>query len=558
MAMTPVAAKKELARDSKGECYRRIGKKPNGVPGRFMLGFDEREAMARNLRIEKICAAVGGRWDDFSYQVAQAVAEGQNTVALDPTEYLDGLPDVEAARLAEDARLAGMPAPLLWAKRLTEKFGVTVNLGGETAKMNGYTERVLEGAANRHLAALEVVERKLAQTITSNATLHAALDAFADAEKTRLVEVDGTPKAARNRNLTYIGLLKEHQTDMLLSRFGEKEMLAIFEYWRKRPLRKNGDRMAEDTVKDVIKLFRGPKVGFLAWLHREKRFGWRKPDDLVWPNLKIELTPLELDAKHNPNQVETYNPEELAVLWSYATPLERCYIALALNFGFGQMELRTLLAKDVDIATSWVGRVRQKTTIYAEWKAWPATVEAVKWLLARRPASAGDCPYLFVTDTGKPLAGVTKGGNPKGNIANAWRKLLDRVKKDHEGFRELSFNKLRKTAGNLVKKASDGEVVRVFHSRGETNSDAFADDYTDRDFDKVFEALEKVWAKLKPIVFDPVTAPFPANYTKSHPSISLGTIRKIKRLRQEGHKIAWIATEVQLPVKTVGYWLHKK
>ncbi len=50
----------------------------------------------------------------------------------------------------------------------------------------------------------------------------------------------------------------------------------------------------------------------------------------------------------------------------------------------------------------------------------------------------------------------------------------------------------------------------------------------------------------------------PVNHTKSHPSISLGTIRKIKRLRQEGHKIAWIARELPLPVKTVGYWPHKK
>lgn len=134
-----------------------------------------------------------------------------------------------------------------------------------------------------------------------------------------------------------------------------------------------------------------------------------------------------------------------------------------------------------------------------------------------------------MTDTGKPLAGVTKSGNPKGNVANAWRKLLERVKKDQEGFRELSFNKLRKTAGNLVKKASDGEVVRVFHSRGETNSDAFADDYTDPDFDKVFETLEKGWAKLKPIVFDPVADPFPVSILKTSTRRPASTPSRWKR-----------------------------
>lgn len=106
------------------------------------------------------------------------------------------------------------------------------------------------------------------------------------------------------------------------------------------------------------------------------------------------------------------------------------------------------------------------------------TVDAVKWLWARRPASAAECPYLFVTGKGKPYAGATKGGNPKDNVANAWKKLLERVKKDHSDFQNLSFNKLRKTAGDLAKKESDGETSKVFHSRGQTNSDQFGDVYT--------------------------------------------------------------------------------
>jgi hypothetical protein len=61
-----------------------------------------------------------------------------------------------------------------------------------------------------------------------------------------------------------------------------------------------------------------------------------------WPKrLAIPFTQLEMDALRNPKQVDTFEPHELAVLWQYATPLQRTYLALALNFGFGQMKIRT-------------------------------------------------------------------------------------------------------------------------------------------------------------------------------------------------------------------------
>ena len=63
--------------------------------------------------------------------------------------------------------------------------------------------------------------------------------------------------------------------------------------------------------------------------------------------------------------------------------------------------------------------------------------------------------------------------------------------------------------------------------------------------------------ELSEVLFDPATDPFPANYTKTHPALSLGTIRKIKSLRRDGHKLAWIAKELGLPVKTVSYHARK-
>lgn len=119
-------------------------------------------------------------------------------------------------------------------------------------------------------------------------------------------------------------------------------------------------------------------------------------------------------------------------------------------------------------------------------------------------------------------------------------------------------NSRKKQRVSIAKsKESDGETAKVFHARGQTNSDQFGDVYTNRDFDRVFAALEKVWDKLAPVVFAPVAEPFPFDFRKSHPSISLGTIRRIQRLRQRGYKLVWIAKEVALPVETVRCWAKK-
>ncbi len=100
---------------------------------------------------------------------------------------------------------------------------------------------------------------------------------------------------------------------------------------------------------------------------------------------------------------------------------------------------------------------------------------------------------------------------------------------------------LRKTAGNLVKRASDGETASVFLCHGETvQYDDLMDVYTDRNFSKVFTALDKVGEQLAPI-FAKVAEPFRDEDALRYPVISLGTIKRIKELRQQGYRISKIA-----------------
>src|SRR5262249_20617016 len=141
---------------------------------------------------------------------------------------------------------------------------------------------------------------------------------------------------------------------------------------------------------------------------------------------------------------------ELAALYEYATPIERLYLLLALNCGFGIGEIATLRTSQVNLDKRYIRRKRGKTGVLGFWRLWPEIVAALRWYLSGRPKS--DSPYLILTDKGTPLVEKTKGGNRKQVIPNAWGRLFKRVKKDHPAFPDVSFNKLRKTGASFMRR----------------------------------------------------------------------------------------------------------
>ena len=54
------------------------------------------------------------------------------------------------------------------------------------------------------------------------------------------------------------------------------------------------------------------------------------------------VTPKEQAGAASSLQVETYSPDEIKLLYRYATPFERVALLLGLNCGFGAGELATL------------------------------------------------------------------------------------------------------------------------------------------------------------------------------------------------------------------------
>ena len=222
----------------------------------------------------------------------------------------------------------------------------------------------------------------------------------------------------------------------------------------------------------------------------------RQPCSDVWQSPQEK-------SRNGHSQVSTYTVEELKLLNEYATPLERLLLMLALNAGLGAAEQGRIVLShlflrqrhpNADILASLQGfqstaddsfilMTRPKTGVYGEWLLWPQTVEAIQWGRQRREAIGGasaDAP-LLVTDRGTPFLKQTTGGNRSQNFNRRWADLTNRVRSDYPEFPKLSFGRLRKTAGNMVRQIADGEIAGVFLCHGRpVKTDDLIDLYTDR------------------------------------------------------------------------------
>ena len=71
-----------------------------------------------------------------------------------------------------------------------------------------------------------------------------------------------------------------------------------------------------------------------------------------------------------------------------------------------------------------------------------------------------------------------------------------------------------------------------------------------RNFKRVFRTQLKA-RKYLAAMFAVVADPFPEDQRQKHPALSLGTIKKIKTMRQQGFKVVAIAKELNVSPETV-------
>lgn len=429
-------------------------------------------------------------------------------------------------------------AQLEWLRELQQAFPIiTLQLADEEKNQQG-----VEEAAERQRTWQKLADRqaKLASSKEDTQRLHAALDAYADWIRAtdRTPPPDSRVKQSGTRLIFHVNKIKEAQEDMPLSEFNLSGIEGMIDYWKNRPLTKKGKPASPETVKGIIKTIRH----FVRWLNRNPNFNWHKPADLEFMPVRITPTPSKNAKKIRTLQVDTYTLDELVTLYRYATGLERLLLLLGLNCGFGQAEVASLQTGEIELDEkhpyyglpgSWIRRIRFKTGVYGEWKLWDETAQGIRWMLERRGTQKEGA--LILTRDGRPLTQPTENNNRNNKIANCWSRLYQRILKDekNKGFRRLSFNKLRKTAGDLVKRSSSGEIAGVFLCHGQVvATDDLSDLYTNRHFDKVFQAIKAVREYLFPI-FEGVTDPFPREIKK--PALSIGTIRQVKKLLEQGH-----------------------
>jgi integrase len=310
-----------------------------------------------------------------------------------------------------------------------------------------------------------------------------------------------------------------------LSDFDAVGVEELVRFWSKRPVKPNGDRYSYSVCKNTIWLIRN----FIKWLNKSKGFVWKKPADLDIDGIKI-LRDNKIKTK-----VDVYSINEIKVIWDFCTKFESQLILLALNCGFSIQEIGLL--DWAEIENGYIKGIRPKSKVYGEFKLWDITKEVLG-----EPKKDG---LVFLNKNGRGLYETTKGNNVSAAIPNAWNRLIKRIQKVHPGFRRLSFHKLRKTAGDFIRKKSDGETASVFLRHGHpVPEDKLLEIYTNPVFEKVFAAQDAVFEEFKGFLIPKKDDVIPRKLTPEQ-------VVELKKEIKWGKKTSWLAKKYSVSATTI-------
>jgi len=592
----------KLSQDKQGRYYRQLGWKRtrNGyTQPKFYLGRNVTKASIAVLKLQQLWETVCGRWEAANLPTMQpkpdadmqSLAEDSNgamavvSVGVAEVEYIrDGKPVwdevsfVIANAIRNGEAIARVPVPEHlgqfglesppvghWLDTLRRDVPyIHIELSDHEIHREAETQIHEEGS--------RLIEegRRMMNQGGGGETLHVALREYAKAIEKKHVNLDGTVNPTGTTQARQTRFLEQHLPDCPLAELDTLKILTFQEALALRPPGKRVKRISARSARNYIKQLRH----FIRWLSTAPAFSWKRPPDLEFTSIRIPQTVQEKAAKARTSRVDTYSVNEIYVLWEHATPLKRLLLLLGLNCGFDAKMIATLQPEDVylhqrhpnqdeiGLSTSeddsWIFRLRNKTDVYGEWKLWPITVDAIEWWLRQRAeiTIVEGVTALLVNRNGLAYDTPTKRNDRNVQIPNLWNGLTDTIRKDdeHKDFRKMSFGKLRKTGGNLIRLEAGGEVAGVFLCHGTPEkSDELLDIYTNRPFAKVFEAIDIVGLRLSHI-WSSVESPFPVMRKKGGPNISASKIRKIQRLRQAGFKVDHVAKEVGVDRNTVYRW----
>jgi integrase len=408
-------------------------------------------------------------WTDEALTLAEAIRKHQHDIRVGPAEGDEG----DAAYVVRLDYLRQEYGHLISILPADHEAAVR----GQVVHQEYAEHRSRQARLNARIAAVPVPAGVV------GASLYQAIDAYAERAVEQTAKESGKVEAGNARRL------KSAIHDMDLGEFGYTAMERIARYWASRPEamsrggKGSGKPISVTTVDNHLSTARR----FARWLDRSDAFGWELPRhglDALKVNLKRLRTNAEVGQRRH--GVKVFTPDQLTVLYRHATDFERLLVLLGLNAAMAQAEILTLRQDEVEGDT--IKRIRRKSGVYAEFKLWPETQQALAWWQRVRETKG---ELVMLTDRGQPYT--------RQRISNAWSTLRKRVERNAGQDPEwwLPFKHLRKTAAQLVREAADGEVAGVFLSHGQpVVTDELADAYSNRPFDKVAEALSTAHEQL--------------------------------------------------------------
>jgi len=590
--------------DRQGQYARQLGWKINQsgkrVQHKFRLGTDKSAAELREALLRRVWEVVEKQadnrdptWSEVTLEIANQVAKGAKQIRIS-SDGTTETPVIYRRRLNvlqnQFSFIRLTPADEKLFKRsltdqefacggivldgLTDEFMRRRALYEASDQLNHSLSPTLDlPKAFQAIANAPVVFSESPERADDGRTLHQALDAYTDWIRDEYYQPESnTVTEYGHTKLGQFKTIKERHEDIALSDVNLDRIEAMFRYWRRRPESRAHATKGKPMSVDSVRHYLGELERFFKWLHRSDKFVWQKPEGFhdLDKTVRVDTT----DIKTSIRQVNLFQFEELVSLNRYATPTERLYLMLGLNCGFGPKEIATLTIGECflnqglptdeqelfDFPTtadhSFVSLVRNKTMIVGKYLLFAQTAEMVRWAMQRRisqPNPAPDQP-LILSKKGTPLDKRSDAGNPSRLVSNAFARLKERCAFNSQPVSNLPFKCLRKTAGDLIRRFSDGEVSGVFLLHGSpVKRDKHSDVYTNRPFGKVYRAIQEVESHLTP-VFEASPNPLdeqPQAYTPR------SIIDLIAELHSGGASIREIGARTSLSKSTIHRHLKK-
>ena len=511
-----------LKRSPKG-FYRSLGKRADGSQPKFMLGHDK---PAAEKKLEAIIVlwktvATRGGWTPEAEATAKAIAKGTKAILAKrdgehPRDYL--------ARLTALSELV----PVEPKQAIHPEDGRDY-LAAELADIKAK----LFGEKNKHK---DLTGQTLFQAIDAfRQTLLTKDDGIKDGEKTLADQLKSLPSYLTDCDL---GLLDFMACD---------ECYGVF---RNRPVTKRYDtRMKRKSARNMISALNQ----FFKWLHLNGNWEWRKPED--FGETSKVIVDLEGDDEHDAEEHEVWTIDELKVLYKYALPIERAFMLLGLNCSYGADQIGTLRESRVHFREgkrAYIRRIRTKRGTWSVHLLFEETEKMLRWASDHRQSTQTESPYLLVNGDGRPYWYLTKKKNRSSQIPAAWRRLLKRVKKDFEEFRQLPFNSLRDTSSDMMEKMGGSDFASLHLAHKHLSGDKSLRNYVNPNRKKHFKLIRRmerklatIWEGVEPLEIKP------KNY------IGFAKIEEIKKLRGEGVSQLEVAKRTGVSAATVSRYAPK-